>query len=146
MSSALEGVADLTAQLNELGVKLAAKELKGTVKAALQEAEHRARANIPIGKVPHKTYRGRLVSPGYAVSTLHIETGFNKKTGAAFALLGVGPEAFYVVQFIEFGTFKDAAQPWLRPAFYNSKDQMLEKIKGELVNRIARVAAKRGRG
>lgn len=142
MSSALEGVADLTAQLNELGVKLASKELKGTVKVALQEAEHLARQRIPVGTEPHKTYRGRLVSPGFALSTLHVEVSLNKRSGAAVAILGVGREAFYVM-FIELGTSKFAAHPWLVPSFTESEDVMLRKIGEELRARIEKIAAKR---
>lgn len=145
MASKLEGVAALTAQLNEFGAKVAAKELRQTVGKALEVAEHAARANIPVGELPHFTYRGRLVSGGYAVSTLHIETKINKKTGSAVAMLGVGREAFYAVQFVELGTSKMPARPWLRPAFESSEDPMLQAIATELRARIEKIAAKRAR-
>jgi len=136
VDSRLEGVGELTAKLNELGVKLAARELRGTVKDALELAEHRARARIPQGSQPHKTYRGRLVSPGYAISTLHIETRINKRTGAAEAMLGVGREAFYAVAFVELGTAHTPAQPWLRPSFEDAEDAMLKQISTSLFQRI----------
>jgi HK97 gp10 family phage protein len=142
MASQLEGVKEATAALNELGVKLAARELKGTVKAALEIAEHKARAKMPRGSQPHKTYKGRLVSPGYAVSTLHIETRLDKKRGAAVAFLGVGREAFYEVQFQELGTRFQPAQPWLRPSFVESEDPMLRQIGVELTERVKTIAAK----
>lgn len=140
MASQLEGVAELTGKLNELGVKLAARELRGTVKDAMQLAEHRARSRMPVGTEPHFTYRGRLVSPGYAISTLHIETSLNKRSGAAVATLGVGREAFYAVQFVELGTAHMPAQPWLRPSFEDSEDQMLKQIGDSLKKRIERTA------
>lgn len=136
--SRLEGVPELTAALNELGVKFTAKELKRTVREALEIAEHRARANMPQGTEPHKTYRGRLVSPGYAISTLHIETRLDKRTGSAIASLGVGREAFYAVQFVELGTAHHAAQPWLRPAFEVSEDPMLKQIGDSMKDGIER--------
>lgn len=139
MSSALEGVADLTAQLNELGAKVAAREMRGTVKTALEIAEHKARALMPTGIDPHKTYRGRLVAPGYALSTLHVETKLNKKTGAAVASLGVGREAFYAVQYVELGTARTPAQPWLRPSFEASEEPMLKTIADELKSRVEKV-------
>lgn len=142
MPAALEGVKELTAALNELGVTMAAKQLRGTVKAALEEVEHKARGRIPRGTEPHLTYRGRLVSPGYAISTLHIETGFNKRTGAVFASLGVGREAFYAVQFQELGTRFQTAQPWLRPSFIESEDSMLRGIGTELRDRVKKIADK----
>lgn len=138
--ASLEGVPELTGKLTELGVKLAARELRGTMKDALQLAEHRARARMPQGTEPHYTYRGRLVAPGYALGTLHIETGLNKRTGAAIATLGVGREAFYAVQFVELGTAHMPAQPWLRPAFVDSEDEMLRQIGVSLRERIERTA------
>lgn len=136
--SRLEGVPELTAALNGFGVKVTARELRGTAKSALEIAEHRARANMPQGTEPHKTYRGRLVSPGYALSTLHIETKLDKRTGSAVASLGVGREAFYAVQFVELGTAHSPAQPWLRPAFTESEDEMLKAIATQLKERIER--------
>jgi len=146
MATQLEGVAELTGQLTELGARLAARELRGTVKAALQKAEHRARSRIPIGNEPHKTYRGRLVSPGYAVSTLHIEVKLNKRTGTVSASLGVGREAFYAVQFIELGTSKIQANPWLRPSFEESEDEMLRTIGDEMRARIDKIEKRRAAG
>lgn len=128
MAAQLEGVADLTAALNQVGVTFAAKGLRSTVHGALELVEHRARARMPQGTEPHKTWRGRLVSPGFALSTLHIESGFSKRTGTAFALLGVGREAFYVLQFVELGTRFHAAQPWLRPAFEFSAADVLREL------------------
>lgn len=144
MSSHLEGVKELTGKLTELGAKFAAKELRGTVEGALEQAEHKARARMPQGTVPHVTRRGRLVSPGFALSTLHIETRIDKTRGAAVALLGVAREAFYVLQFVELGWSGAAAQPWLQPAFAESEDAMLQTLAAELRERVERVARKRG--
>lgn len=142
MASALEGVKEATDAINELGAKFAVKELKGTVLGALEDVEHKARARMPRGTVPHRTYRGRLVSPGFAISTLHIETGTRKRDGAVWAALGVGREAFYEVQFQELGTRFHPAQPWLRPSFEESQDAMLAKIAAELRERAKNAAAK----
>jgi HK97 gp10 family phage protein len=136
VASALEGAAELTAQLFELGAQFAATQLKGVAKEAVEIAEHKARAFMPQGEEPHKTYRGRLVSGGYAVSTLHIETRVDKRTGSAVATLGVGREAFYAVAFVELGTAHSAAQPWLRPAFESSQDAMLGRVVVSLRERI----------
>ncbi len=126
-----------------MGAKLASRELRGTVKAALEIAEHRARSLIPQGEEPHKTYRGRLVSPGYAVSTLHIEMRLDKRTGSAVASLGVGREAFYAVSFVELGTSFQAARPWLRPAFEDSQDAMLKEIGAQMKARIDKIARRK---
>lgn len=142
----LEGVGELTGKLTELGAKLAARELRGTVKEAIGEAEHKARARIPQGTEPHKTYRGRLVAPGFAVTTLHVETHINKRTGAAVALLGVEREAFYATIFVELGTSKTKAQPWLLPAFEESQDPMLRSVADQLRARVEKIAKRRAAG
>ena len=144
-SKHLTGVKDLTGKITEMGAKFAAKELRGTVKDALEEAEHVARARIPQGTVPHKTYKGRLVSPGFALATLHIETFVDKARGKAVALLGVAREAFYAALFVELGTSKQNAQPWLQPSFEQSKEPMLQRLAGSLRERVERIAKKRGK-
>jgi hypothetical protein len=42
--------------------------------------------------------------------------------------------------FTEFGTFKDAAQPWFRPAWEANKDAALNIIKVELKGEIEKAA------
>lgn len=145
MASELEGVAELTGQLNALGAEVAARELRGIVKTAIEPAEHLARQLIPVGTEPHKTYKGRIVWPGFAQATLHVEVRFDKRQGKAVASLGVGREAFYAVIFVELGTSKKGAQPWLRPAFEQSKSPMLQHIAGELRRRVEKIARRRQR-
>lgn len=145
MASQLEGVKELTGKITELGAKFAAKELRGVTKDALEEAEHVARTRLKPGTEPHKTYKGRLVSPGFALSTLHIETFVDKARGVVSAVLGVAREAFYAALFVELGTSKDKAQPWLQPSFEQSKDPMLRKLADSLRERVERIAKKRSR-
>lgn len=143
--ASLEGIAELTAKLNALGASVAARELKGAAKDTLTIAEHRARSTMPQGVEPHKTYRGRLVSGGYALSTLHIETKLNKRTGSAVATLGVGREAFYAVQFVELGTARMAARPWLRPALEDSENAMLSQLSVVLKKRVEKATKRAAR-
>lgn len=146
MASQLEGVKDLTSKITELGAKFASTQLRGVVNVAMGEALHQARTSIPVGTVAHRTYRGRVVSPGFALASLHIETKIDKRTGSAIAFLGVSSEAFYAVQFLELGTSKMAARPWLRPAFESSQDAMLQAIGDEMRKRVERIAKKRAAG
>lgn len=146
MATGLEGVAALTKKLIEMKGALAARELRGVAKTAIEEAEHLARSRIPQGTEPHKTYRGRLVSPGFAVSTLHVETYIDKRTGSAVAALGTSREAFYATLFVELGTANTPAQPWLRPAFEESEDPMLRLIASDLRARVEKIAKRRAKG
>lgn len=142
----LEGVGELTGQLTDLGAKVAAKELRASVKKALQVVLLKARANIPKGSEPHLTYLGRLVAPGFAARSLAIKTTLNKRAGSVVARLGVTQEAFYALQFVELGTAKMPARPWLRPAFVASEDAMLQGLAAEMRKRVERIAKKRASG
>ncbi len=136
----LEGVAELTRKLNEMGVATAGKELRGTARAAMKIVHQKAQAAIPVGTVPHSTYKGRRVFGGFARRSLRLISFINKKTGSAEAIVGPSREAFYASQFVEFGTSKMAARPWLRPAFESSEDDILKSIGEQLRQRLARIA------
>lgn len=97
------------------------------MKAAAEAAEpiaQRARALIPVGVDAHRTYKGREVQPGFARANIRVKVTLNKDKTAASAAVGVQPEAFYAVQFVELGTSKMPAQPWLRPAYAATRQQV----------------------
>jgi HK97 gp10 family phage protein len=52
-----------------------------------------------------------------------------------------GQDAWYW-RFLEFGTSKLAARPFLRPAFDTMKEKAVEAIRDKLAQSIARAAAK----
>lgn len=140
----LEGVAELTRKLNEMGTKIAGKELRGTARAAMKIVRDRAAAAIPVGSVPHTTYKGRRVFGGFAKRSLRLFSFINKRTGSVEAVVGPSAEAFYASQFVELGTSKMAARPWLRPTFISSEKDVLKAIGEQLRKRIERIA-RRGR-
>lgn len=138
----LQGTAALTKQLLALKSQgTDVKILRAIVKAGIQPAFERAKATIPVGTVPHKTYKGHMVEPGYAKSTLHVATHQRPDKGAVLASLGVEGEAYYVVVFLELGTSKLAARPWLRPALMNTANEQLQilttKFAGMVQNAVA---------
>lgn len=143
MADPLDGVAELTKRLNAMGVSVAAKELRGTARGAMKIAFRRAVAAIPVGKLPHFTYKGRLVAPGFSKRNLRLVSRINRRTKAAEAIIGPSREAFYATQFVELGTSKMPARPWLRPAFEASKDEVLREIGAQLRERLERIAKRR---
>jgi HK97 gp10 family phage protein len=139
MANKLEGVAAMTKALNELGARTAAKELRGTARAAMKIVHEKAMATMPVGAFPHTTYRGRRVFGGFSKRNLKLATRINKYSKSVEAIVGPSREAFYATQFVELGTSKMPARPWLRPAFESSQDAVLSEISSQLRKRIARL-------
>lgn len=104
------------------------KALSQAVRAALAEVVKDARSRIPVGTEAHRTYKGRLVAPGYARRSIRTLVRKDKTNHKVTGLVGVRAEAYYALQFVELGTSKMAAQPWLRPAFEASKDPAISQI------------------
>lgn len=143
----LEGTRELTAQLLELaGTKDQGQTLRAAVRTPMRAVMKRAAvglARISPGKRGlHRTYKGRLVAAGFALRSLRMITVLSKDKKSASAVLGVRKEAFYVTQFFELGTSKIRAQPWLKPAFSNSKEEMLRGVAEVLKKRVEAIAGR----
>lgn len=135
---ALRGAAELTRKLAELGA-LDKKAIRSVVRAGITPALVKARATAPVGTRFHKSYKGNVLYPGYLHKHLRVATTVQK--GIATALLGPTKEAFYGTAFVEIGTSKMAAQPWLRPAFRSTLDAQKSAMVDKLNSLFAKVAA-----
>lgn len=122
MSSTLEGVAQLTRQLEALGSLEDGKALRRAVKAGIKPALIRAQQIIPVGTMPHRLTNKLLVNYGYAKANLRTISTINAAKNIASGILGVRKLAFYALQFVELGTRKMAASPWIRRALLESRD------------------------
>lgn len=140
MSSGLIGVAELTKQLDALGKLEDGKALRAAAKAGMMPTYKAAQQNIPVGTVAHRTYKGRLVAPGFAKRSLRLVTYLSPDKQKATAVVGVTGEAFYAISFVEIGTSKMAAQPWLRPSFYYTREEQESAVAGSLKRTIEKIA------
>jgi HK97 gp10 family phage protein len=148
VASELEGVAELSAKLRALAdPKQQAMTLRAAVRTPMKKVEKRARANIarisPGKAEMHRTYKGRLVSAGFASRSLRTIVKMSRDKQSASALLGVRREAFYALQFFELGTAYIPRQPWLVPAFEGMKEQSLREIGIVMRKRIEKIAKQR---
>lgn len=146
----VEGLADLSKKLEELATsKEHAAALREAVREPMSWVVGRAEANlskISPGKTPiHKTYLGRMVTAGFAARSLRLIVRMDKGKTMAQAIIGVRKEAFYVLQFFELGTSRIPRQPWLLPAFYQSRSEITRIFSDIMRERIEKVARKRGR-
>lgn len=139
----VEGLAELQAKLKALGETMAARQLRGAAKDAMERTETIAKARAPVGDTIHKTYKGRTVTPGFAQRSIKRAGFWVRSRNVARAVVGVTAEAFYALSFVERGTSKMPAQPWLVPAFEATSGQVLSDFKASLIRRIERIAKRR---
>ncbi len=102
MPAIIAGLSRLKEQLNEVGLQFTVEDLEAGAVIILSEAQ----SNCPVDT-------GFLQSTGFMqVTGEDIEIGF----GAEYA------------SYVEFGTYKMAAQPFLRPALDNAEAAALSAI------------------
>jgi HK97 gp10 family phage protein len=145
IDSRIEGAAELSQLLKLLGGAVSGRVLRAAVKEAMMGTYARAVNTVPIGEKSHATYTGRWVAPGFTQANLRLKTWVSKDKSAAAAMVGVNPEAYYALQFVELGTARIPAAPWLTPAFEASKDQAVQSVGSEMRKRITRIATARAK-
>ncbi len=112
----LEGIEDLITEVEKLGAKGSRIENK-----ALREAGEIVKEAIKQ-EAPHKT--GTLKKSIEA-------SGVKTKDGMKHVEVGPGKEGWYG-RFVEFGTVKMRANPFMARGYENSKDKVVDKIAEEL--------------
>lgn len=130
--SSLEGVAALTKQLIALQKLDDGRALKNAVKSGINQALKKAQEYVPIGTVPHRTYQGLLVAPGFAKTQLRTISTINSQKNVASGLLGVRKAAYYILQYVEFGTRFQRPQPFIRRALMDAREDAESALRASL--------------
>lgn len=112
----LKGVDEIIDKLQRIGANVGRLENQA-LKNAAEPVLDAAKANVPV--------RTGKLKKGLKISKVKV------KSGVKFIQVGVDrgddPGAFYG-HFVEFGTSKMPAHPFLQPAFEKNKDVIKEKI------------------
>lgn len=169
MASELTGVKELTRKLNQLDGKLAIKTLRSALFKATTPVVRQMKAQVPVGTQAHRTYRKRLVSPGFSRRSIKRVTG--KKylgQGKLSIAIGVKAEDFYAIRFYDQGPhtitrrrqqtnvkasghvgnrrrtvnikpYTLRRKPWFESVFRTNHSRMLTSIKENLITEIAKV-------
>ena len=143
MSDNLQGFRELSRKLQELGSLEGGKILKSGCTLAGTPVVRRARTLIPVGADAHRTYKGRMVAPGFAKRSIAKVAVLGRTRSIAWCMISVRPEAWYAVHFVELGTSKQPKQPWLVPAFRQTQQEQIERLGATIRRKILTVAAKR---
>lgn len=154
-STQVSGLKELNAALKQLPDNIAKNVLRGATSAgaAVIRKEARQRAPVYTGDVQgnhpppgtlkksvYQSQRRNLSSLVKQVFHVGVRTGKGLKDKA-----GRSVDAYYW-RFVEFGTSKMAARPFLRPAFEAKKLAAVEAIKDYLAQRIPREVDKLPKG
>lgn len=152
----ITGYKELSRHVVGLKYAVSGSQLRNAGRYAMQAAKEQAEQGAPMGDPPYgpyttrstpldpypkKTYKGRLVTPGFSRRSIKLAVKLLGNGTAVRVALGVAREAFYAVQFIELGTSKIAKRPWLEPSFRHSVgevDRLLRKRLKELMDRSAK--------
>jgi HK97 gp10 family phage protein len=143
------GYKELSRQLSAMGAAVGGRALRSAAMSAMLPALREAQQRVPVGNPPFesgkdpypvKTYKGRLRTPGFAKRNIARKSKLSRDKRTVTVMLGMKPEAFYAVQFIEFGTSSIPKAPWLEPAFRASIPDVDARFKEELKKRIDKAA------
>lgn len=130
VSIKIDGLKEMDKALRGLGAELGAKTLRGALMDAATPMLNEMKALVPIDK-------------GGLKKTLGKRSKIDKKGVNAPAIIRVGAvrKGAWKAHFIEFGTSRTPAQPFIRPAFDKS-DEVIQRFKSRLGPRIEKAARK----
>jgi HK97 gp10 family phage protein len=138
----IEGFKELNRQLGNMSKAARGKALRSAAFRSTLPTVKRAKQLIPVGNPPYeswggkdpypvKTYKGRLRTPGFAKRNIARKSKLTEN--GVIVMVGVKPEAFYAINFIEFGIpGKIPKHPWLEPAFRSSLPELNRILKERL--------------
>lgn len=144
------GLATLSRQLSKIESATATKILRSATMSATLPAVKRMKMTIPRGSKAHRTYKKRLVGPGFARRSIRRTSRI--KGGRAWVLIGVRREAFYAIQFYDRPSAitvtkrkKKAVKPytikpkqWLTGSFVAERQNMEDRFKKIMKKRIVK--------
>lgn len=136
---AVKGMKELRNKLRALGPAAGGKALRNAASFAMTPVVQEARRRAPVGDQPHKTYKGRVVAPGFLSRNIKKKARMLRDKSTVFVHVGMAGEAWYG-GLLEDGTKYMDANPWLEPAFEARKNEVLERFTDKLRQNIEKAA------
>ena len=146
-SKNLTGFKELAKALKELGPRVGRKHLRGAASkgATLIRNEARVLAPKDTGEMARDIMVKRERSAGDHIASYSVFVRSGKKSRLAGRKRDMNRDSYYW-RFLEFGTRKMPAQPFLRPAFETRKEGAVDAVGAELDKRIQQEANDLRRG
>jgi len=134
----VSGLSELTRTLEGMAANVQRNALRRAVSsgAAIIRNEAKERAPVRTGEMRRDIQMKRERTADAQIATYAVYVRSGKKSRLAGKARNVERDSFYW-RFVEFGTSKQAAQPFMRPAFEAKKNEAVDTIKATLIARIA---------
>jgi HK97 gp10 family phage protein len=127
----LTGGAELARALNAVALTVRRRALHEALRVAAEPMRQRM-SDLAPRRPPHPDLADHIITSP-AVKIGRIEGGRGRAREATEAAIAVGPRKdFFYGIFLEYGTVKMSAQPFMRPAFDSTRDEALTILKDEL--------------
>lgn len=138
MASNVIGMAELSLKLNKISAAVAKKHLRSAAMYATAPTVKAMKAAAPRGTKAHRTWKGRLVAPGFLSRSVKRVVKF--KDGRMSLKIGVRGEAFYGVTFLDEGTKETSGKHWFKSRFEQDEAAIISRFSNKLRERILAAA------
>lgn len=130
-SMKLEGMEELRKQFSRLKDTAQPGVIRSGLRAATRPVIKEARARVPV-------------KSGKLKKSIRASVDRTKDRKGFVAKIGFSQEAWYG-QWVELGSSRQPARPFLRPALEAAHDDVVRSFFGGILKRIAKITAKSGR-
>jgi len=153
MATGLHGTKELSTKLSRLGSSLGTKTLRSAALKSTTPVVRKMRNKAPVGNEAHRTFKGRLVAPGFLKRSIRKKSRIDRATGKVSVVIGVLAEAFYGIAFLDKGVNvtsrgKRSIKPytirgrnWFKSVFIQNRNviesTMIKKLK-ESIDKVTR--------
>lgn len=124
MASGIEltGIDQLIAQLRQRGEKAVARVESRALRLAGEPMVNAMKERAARSKFSHK----------YHLQDNIVVSGVRRKDGIKYVQIGPNKKVAFRAHFIEYGTSRHAAEPYIEPGFLTSKDDSLRILADEV--------------
>ena len=134
----VNGLKELQARLSAMESKTSQKALRSALMQSATPMVRKLRAAAPVGTRAHKTYRGRLVAPGFLRRSVAKSSKLIRSANSTVAVvfIGVKKEAYYGVQFLDRGTKYIRKIPWFESTFDAGAGGIVSSFRDKLASKL----------
>lgn len=132
----VQGLKELQDRLLRLPEKIGDKALSACLGSAALVIQKEAQNSVIKAAKNYRLYGGEVVSPGWLRSQIVKKRVKQTKSSAETIITFKDKKHAFFWRYIEFGTSKMQAHPFLRPAFEAAKEKAVQRFEQRLRERL----------